>query len=127
LPAPGPLAAGAVVAVAALVALELLDDELLPQAARPTTSANAAELLATKVLKLLNLVPLIRLLLFVELPVRRSSGRRLCERRLGRWRRCALWLGEAQAAGRERALQQREQAVDRERERGDADRRPQHA
>jgi hypothetical protein len=69
LPTPGPLAAAAAVDVVAFVALELLDDELLPQAARPTTSANAAEAPAIKVLNLLNLVPLIRLLLCVELPI----------------------------------------------------------
>jgi hypothetical protein len=69
LPTPGPLAATAGFDVVALVALELLDDELLPQAARPTTSASAAELPAIRVPNLLNLVPLIRLLLCVELPI----------------------------------------------------------
>ena len=39
LPTPGPLAAGVAAGVLALVALELLDDVLLPQAARPTSSA----------------------------------------------------------------------------------------
>jgi hypothetical protein len=68
LPTPGPLDAGAGVELLALGALELLDDEvvlLLPQAARPTTRAHAAEPLRIKPLNLLNLLPFIRRLLLV--------------------------------------------------------------
>jgi hypothetical protein len=70
LPTPGPLAAGAVVAVVALeleLLAELLDDEvlLLPQADRPTTSAITAQAPPIDALALLHLVPLIRRLLLV--------------------------------------------------------------
>jgi len=74
LPTPGPLAATEVVAVVAVLAVELvvLEDELLllPQAASPAlraTSASAAEILDLNVLDLLRRLRVIRRLLSWEL------------------------------------------------------------
>src|SRR6267378_2361156 len=75
LPTPGPLAAGAGVAVVALALLELLEDDLLPpHAASPTTSANTAELLVIKVLNLRHGVPLIGRLLLVDFVASKIIG-----------------------------------------------------
>jgi hypothetical protein len=70
LPTPGPLLAGAEVAVGALE-LELLDDEvlllLLPHAERPTASASAAAAPAINARVLLVFLAVIRRLLLVGL------------------------------------------------------------
>jgi hypothetical protein len=77
LPTPGPLAAdvAAVAGGLALVALELLEDDLLlPHAARATVRAhspNAAQPPLPNAVNLLRLMPVIRRLLVVDLSDRR--------------------------------------------------------
>src|ERR1700677_1506925 len=135
LPTPGPLVAAELVAVVlAVLAAELvlLDDELLllPQAASPTPSAvtaNAAEMLDMNVLDLLRRLRVIRRLpglrtLLIGI-IRKASCGRYC----GRERRLLFGMRRPQSARSERALEQRQRAVHRQRQRCHADRRPQHS